>query len=62
MFGKHVQFFFSERGNTVKIGSYDASGEDKKKSLDTSHQRIASTLRKASPIRFDSGCKTREST
>ena len=43
MFGKHVQFFFSERGNTVKIGSYDASGEDKKKSLDTSHQSIPDT-------------------
>ena len=29
--------------------------------VDTSHQRIASPLRRASPIRFESGCKTRES-
>ena len=30
--------------------------------LDTYYQWIAGTLSRASPIRFDSGCKTREST
>ena len=30
--------------------------------VDTSHRRITSTLRRTSPIRFDSGCKTRENT
>ena len=52
--------FFSESGNTVK-NSNDAPGE-KKNGSRSSHQKIASTLRRASPVRFDSGWKTRERT
>ena len=36
--------------------------EKRRTGLDSSQQRIARTLRRASPIRFDSRCKTREST
>ena len=50
--------FFSESGNTVKKSNY---APEEKNGLDTSHESIASTLRRASPIRFDSGRKTRES-
>ena len=36
--------------------------EKRRTGLDASHHRIASTLRRASPNRLDSGCKTRGTT
>ena len=54
-----VFFFSSESGNTVKI--LIMSLEKRRTGLDTYHRTIASTLRRASPSQFDSGCNTRES-
>ena len=60
---KSLLDFISESGNTVKE-SNDAPLEKRRTSLliDTSHQMIASTRRRASSIRFDSACEAREST
>ena len=49
--------FFSETPKKLPIMTLE-----KRTGVHTSHQRIASTLRRTSPIRFDSGCKTRETT
>ena len=51
--GSLFLIFFSESGNTVKYAN-DAQGEKD----NASHQRIASTLRRASPFRYNPGCKT----